>query len=579
VLPRTPNDLGPSPTTNDIQPTGHQADVNALDDWFERKHQQYVDIRHQYGDGLFGSTVANASNVGGAVLEAAQPGGFLETVLLAVGGPFAAAREAEAQHRTELFEPLPYEKGAVEPIEPLPLDTRGMTVRLQNGQASRYSVPGSPYEVANKDELLRLLEKDPRLEPVQREAIAAAAASAWNLRAGASAGSSGLNVGRLASPVGALPEVKVAELKACFAAGTPLLTPNGSRAVEEFRRGDELLSRSEFDPGGPVASRRVEKVFVRTARVLHLHVGRQVIRTTAEHPLYVGGRGWVPAGELQPGDCLLSHDGQWVSVEECFDTGLYERVYNVQIEEYHTYFVGRPDWGFSVWAHNAECHLANFFRALQIPEDVAVQLARTGMDVLQREGKEALEDFLKEVGKQPQYRSIGLYGRVGAVKERQNAVAAAVKLALEAPIYGQLNSTASKTPGHSEVAYQEATVLSKSGRYREVYLGMGWKTATGVEVSGRELPDIIAIRNDGTVDAYEVESKTDNAWALLNRIQKRMAELPPERQGTTTVLRPEGIQKDVTAASSNGKHLGKASADADQAFENHLPGFKVVNWK
>src|SRR5262249_50675989 len=27
--------------------------------------------------------------------------------------------------------------------------------------------------------------------------------------------------------------------------------------------------------------------------------------------------------------------------------------YNLQVEDYHTYFVGCPYWGFSVWAHNA----------------------------------------------------------------------------------------------------------------------------------------------------------------------------------------------------------------------------------
>ena len=29
-------------------------------------------------------------------------------------------------------------------------------------------------------------------------------------------------------------------------------------------------------------------------------------------------------------------------------------VYNLRIEEYHTYFVGSAEWGFSVWAHNAD---------------------------------------------------------------------------------------------------------------------------------------------------------------------------------------------------------------------------------
>src|SRR5262249_18609749 len=58
---------------------------------------------------------------------------------------------------------------------------------------------------------------------------------------------------------------------------------------------------------------------------------------------------------LQPGDLLSSDDGQWVSVEEVYDTGTWEQVYNVRVADHHTYFVGSLAWGFSVWAHNARC--------------------------------------------------------------------------------------------------------------------------------------------------------------------------------------------------------------------------------
>jgi len=61
----------------------------------------------------------------------------------------------------------------------------------------------------------------------------------------------------------------------------------------------------------------------------------------------------VPAAQLQPGDLLSSHDGQWVPVEEVYDTGEPETVYNLRVADFHTYFVGSEEWGFSVWAHNA----------------------------------------------------------------------------------------------------------------------------------------------------------------------------------------------------------------------------------
>src|SRR5262249_18489588 len=61
---------------------------------------------------------------------------------------------------------------------------------------------------------------------------------------------------------------------------------------------------------------------------------------------------WVAASSLQRGDRLLSHDGRRVEVEEVYDTCEYETVYNIRIVDFHTYFVGSEEWGFSIWAHN-----------------------------------------------------------------------------------------------------------------------------------------------------------------------------------------------------------------------------------
>ncbi len=61
----------------------------------------------------------------------------------------------------------------------------------------------------------------------------------------------------------------------------------------------------------------------------------------------------MAAGELRPGDLLVSHDGRRVAVVELYDTGQYECVYNLAIRSFHTYFVCDESWPFSVWAHNA----------------------------------------------------------------------------------------------------------------------------------------------------------------------------------------------------------------------------------
>jgi Pretoxin HINT domain len=141
--------------------------------------------------------------------------------------------------------------------------------------------------------------------------------------------------------------------QACFLAGTPLLTPDGGKLIEEFKIGDEILSRPEHDPAAEVTTKRVEEVFVRTGRIMILRVQGRDIGTTPEHPFWVRHAGWTPAGELKPGMELSTHDGRWVPVDAVRDTGEYQTVYNLRVSDYHTYFVGDDDWGWTAWAHNA----------------------------------------------------------------------------------------------------------------------------------------------------------------------------------------------------------------------------------
>src|SRR5262249_10354290 len=135
--------------------------------------------------------------------------------------------------------------------------------------------------------------------------------------------------------------------KACFVAGTPLRTPDGSKPIEQVRsyqdHGDDcdlVFSRSEFDPAGPIVARRVLQTFVRVSPILNLNVGGQVIGTTAEHPFYRADDGWVPAGELRIGDRVLLERGGMLRVDGVADSGRVETVYNLEVEDGHTYFVG-----------------------------------------------------------------------------------------------------------------------------------------------------------------------------------------------------------------------------------------------
>jgi hypothetical protein len=169
----------------------------------------------------------------------------------------------------------------------------------------------------------------------------------------------------------------------CFGAGTLLLTREGWRAVETIQPGDWVLARHEDDPHGKAEWKQVEKRFERTAFLLHLHVGGEVIRTTAEHRFYAHGKGWSPAAALAAGDWVSTLAGGWVAVEEAYETGEYATVYNLRVADYHTYFVGAEGWGFGVWAHNHYRLLADVLQA-------APEVADTARQTLERLAKDRI---------------------------------------------------------------------------------------------------------------------------------------------------------------------------------------------
>jgi hypothetical protein len=64
-------------------------------------------------------------------------------------------------------------------------------------------------------------------------------------------------------------------------------------------------------------------------------------------------KGWTAAGELKPGDRIVGLDPrESVAVTALRLTGRQEKLYNLRVADYHTYFVGGSTWGFALWAHN-----------------------------------------------------------------------------------------------------------------------------------------------------------------------------------------------------------------------------------
>lgn len=102
----------------------------------------------------------------------------------------------------------------------------------------------------------------------------------------------------------------------------------------------------------PPTPQVVEEIFTREGQLFELVVAGRVLRTTPEHPFFVEGQGWTPAGELQPGQLLSTATGGWLPVELITNAHQSVPVYNFSVSNSHTYFIAPRD----------AAHLASSFR-------------------------------------------------------------------------------------------------------------------------------------------------------------------------------------------------------------------------
>ena len=135
----------------------------------------------------------------------------------------------------------------------------------------------------------------------------------------------------------------------CFVAGTLVATEDGQKPIEEIQAGDKVLS--ENPETGEVAYKTVEETYENeTTELVHVFVNGEEIITTPSHPFYVPKLGWTLAIKLRAGDILVLSNGEYVVVEaiqhELLESPI--KVYNFEVEDFHTYFVGES----SVLVHN-----------------------------------------------------------------------------------------------------------------------------------------------------------------------------------------------------------------------------------
>ena len=165
-------------------------------------------------------------------------------------------------------------------------------------------------------------------------------------------------------------------VRACFAQGTLVHLKGITCPIEWVNVGALVLARDEKT--GEQGYRRVAKTFVHRDRQIFkvayaTDEGRaESLYTTAEHPFWVKNVGWTEVSNLRPGHILeicdpdgrddedrcmagletlaLSGERWTATVIDVQETEHRFTVYNIEVEDFHTYFVGAH----GVFVHNTK---------------------------------------------------------------------------------------------------------------------------------------------------------------------------------------------------------------------------------
>ena len=197
----------------------------------------------------------------------------------------------------------------------------------------------------------------------------------------------------------------------CFVAGTLVMAVAGMVAIEKIKSGDKVIST---DPETMETSpKTVLETYIREVTTLvHLTVNGEEIVTTVDHPFYVKNQGFIKTGELIVGDELLDVNGNVLLVEN-LDVELTDdsvKVYNFQVEDYHTYHVS----GFGVLVHNA----GGYERSQKYSNNWSDESLSKTVDKIAPESKPVKTSSGKEIynnpktGKQVVYDTDGNYFRI-----------------------------------------------------------------------------------------------------------------------------------------------------------------------
>jgi Pretoxin HINT domain len=157
----------------------------------------------------------------------------------------------------------------------------------------------------------------------------------------------------------------------CFAAGTLVETDHGLRPIEQIKVGDRVRSRDEKT--GVTSYKRVTALIRPHSKEIYQvqlkQVGTGLTETfdaTDDHPWMSKDGHWLTTLQLTAGGRLQSEHGDGVDVLSVKDTGHTADTFNLDVQDFHTFFVGKEH----VWVHNS-CALLNAVSGLRSTETIA----------------------------------------------------------------------------------------------------------------------------------------------------------------------------------------------------------------
>ncbi len=151
-----------------------------------------------------------------------------------------------------------------------------------------------------------------------------------------------------------------------FSPDTPVLTKLGLTPIASLAVGQDVLAYNEQK--GQNEYQPIQQVFInQDPQITFLQVDQELVTTTPEHPFYVKAQSgnqarpkpighedlnehWVGAGHLKVGDKIQKADGGFGVVRYVNTVTQTRTMYNLEVKDAHTFFVGTQGW----LVHNCE---------------------------------------------------------------------------------------------------------------------------------------------------------------------------------------------------------------------------------